>query len=98
MKFIKSKGITLRKTGEFYFLIDPKLSYNSDEEDIFQTDEIGACIWNSINDNVDLKTITQKVLSYINDEKTEDLIKTVTNDIEEYLQILSYNGLVEVKE
>lgn len=47
--------IVIRRVGEFYFLIDPQRSYNSENEDIFQTNEIGATIWNLLPEDIKVK-------------------------------------------
>ena len=94
MKYSKREDIVLRQVGEFFFLVDPKISYNDNAEDILQTNEIGACIWNCIEPGDSVYEISQKVLSFINDEKTEELVSIVTADTDEFLSTLVKQGLV----
>ena len=88
MKIIKNEEIVLRQVGEFYFLIDPKLSYNSEVENLFQTDEIGACIWNCIESEDTENGVFIKVLNLFVDEKTDDFKNQVAADVRDFLLVL----------
>jgi hypothetical protein len=87
--------IVLREIGGFFFLINPKLSYNSDAEDIFQTNEVGALIWNCIEDGDNIMRITQKVFLAIDDEKTPALVSAITEDVCEFMSVLCRQGFVQ---
>ena len=96
--YSKNEDIVLRKVGDFFFLVDPRLSYNAEDESLFQTDEIGACFWNSVGTNESLDTILGKLLQFFNDEQTPEFVEQVREDLAEYLQILvSYGFVSEVK-
>lgn len=94
MRIIKKEEIVLRRVGEFFFLVDPKLSYNSEEESLFQTDEVGACIWNCIYDCDTVEIILAKVLQNFTDEKTPEFIGQVRLDLLDFLTVLKDNGFV----
>lgn len=87
----KNKEIVLRKVGQFYFLIDPRVSYNSDDEDIFQTDEIGAAMWNCIDEETDFTTVYESFIKLLNDELTPELRRQIDSDLRDYLNQLKVN-------
>lgn len=92
--YVKSNDrIILRKCGEFTFLIDPFLSYNSDVEDIIQLDEIGEFIWNGISDKIGFVTLLNNLFDVI-DEPDEELKQTISEDIKAFLTELANLGYV----
>lgn len=94
--FQRHKRIVLRKCGEFIFLIDPNLSYNSDNEDILQINDIGALIWESIQEPKSVDDIVNDVLDNISDDRTISLINMVKEDVLSFLHELMINDFVGV--
>lgn len=80
----RKSDIVLRKVGDFYFLIEPQKSYNSEKEDIFQTNEIGAAIWKLLADYHSIDEIHSELISLLNipsEELNEDLRAEIKEDI-----------------
>lgn len=90
----RNNEIVLRKVGEFNFLIDPRKSYNSDEEDVFQTNEIGAAIWELISEESDIDAIHRSLIALLKDEVDEELGKQIKEDILFFIDQLKCNGFV----
>lgn len=96
--FVKRNDrIVLRNCGDFKFLIDPFLSYNTEDEDIFQIDDIGKLIWNSIDDYVSLNEIIDIIIESIEDDAPEEMRDAILNDVEEFLMVLKEHSFVEIK-
>ena len=89
----RNDRIILRKCGEFTFLIDPFLSYNSDDEDIIQLDEIGEVVWNGISDKTDFEDLLNNLFKVI-EEFDEELKHTISEDIKAFLTELACLGYV----
>ena len=90
----RDSEIVLRKVGSFYFLIDPKKSYNSEQEDIFQTNEIGAAIWGLLENHHELSEVHKALLLLIQDEIDDDLEMQIKEDIMSFVEQLKHNGFV----
>ena len=90
----RNSEIVLRKVGSFYFLIDPKKSYNSEQEDIFHTNEIGAAIWGLLEKHHELIDVHKALLSLIKDEIDDDLNMQIKEDIISFVEQLKHNGFV----
>ncbi len=86
-------GIVMRKVGEFYFLVDPRLCYNSDSENLFQTNDIGAFIWGSIDKyGSTIEEIISTLWNSIVDDKTDELLSCVRSDVIEFVEKLIRHG------
>lgn len=94
MIYIKNEKIIHRVVGSFHFLVDPCLSYNSENENLFQTDEIGGCIWDCLETGDCLHSVVDKVLRCFNDEKTDDFVSEVTADVDEFISLLINESFV----
>lgn len=94
MAYIKNEKIIHRIVGSFHFLVNPYLSYNADNENLFQTNEIGGCIWESIKTGDTLLSVVEKVLDCFNDEKKDEFIMEVTSDVDEFVSLLISEGFV----
>ena len=86
--------IVIRRVGEFYFLIDPQRSYNSENEDIFQTNEIGATIWNLLKDHHSVCAVHKALLELLTDEVDTDMSEQIQEDIVSFIGQLKKNGFV----
>lgn len=87
-KYKRNDRVVLRKCGEFYFLIDPCLSYNSEDEDILQINDFGVLIWESIKTPRQFEEVVRDVLNNISDEKTESLLGMINDDVDSFLNEL----------
>ena len=87
-KYQRNDRVVLRKCGDFYFLIDPKLAYNSEDEDILQINDIGAVIWKLLKTPKESGEIVREILDGITDDKTIGLINMVKDDVLSFLQEL----------
>ena len=91
----RNPEIVLRKVGDFYFLIDPHRSYNSENEDIFQTNEIGAAIWNLLKDYCNVSEVYTALLELLTDEVDYDMQEQIQEDIVFFINQLKQNGFVD---
>lgn len=90
----KNKNVVERAILPSYFLVDITKCYNNEHEKMFITDEMGIEIWRSISDGDLFENVLEKFLNKLTDDKNEKLIETVTNDLNEYLQLLMRQGYV----
>lgn len=90
----KNKNIVERTILPSYFLVDITKCYNNEYEKMFITDEIGIEMWRSISDGDLFGNVLEKFLCKLADDKDEQLIETVTNDLKEYLELLIKQGYV----
>ena len=90
----KNTEIIHRCVGSFHFLVNPRVSYNSENENLFQTDEIGACIWECLEPIDSFDNVLAKVLECFLDEKTDAFVAMVRDDVSEYINILKCAGYV----
>lgn len=84
----KNENIVLRKIEPSYFLVDITKCYNNTEQKMFITDEVGAEIWNTIEDGDVFEAVYEKFLAKLTDEKTDELKECVRADLQEYIQKL----------
>ncbi len=87
-KYQRNDRVVLRKCGEFNFLIDPYLTYNSDDEDILQINDIGTLIWESVKIPKEYNEIIREILESITDDKTMELVNMIKEDVLSFLQEL----------
>lgn len=92
----RNERIVLRKCGDFHFLIDPHCSYNREDEDILQLDEIGVLIWEFIDTPRNIDEIVSIILDNIMDEKTKSLISVISEDVTAFLKQLIDAGYIGV--
>ena len=90
----KNSEIVLRKVGDFYFLIDPRKSYNSDTEDIFQTNEIGAAIWNILSVAHEIDGIHKVLIGMLNEDVDDGMSEEIREDISEFVEQLKLCSFV----
>ena len=87
-RYKRNDRVVLRKCGEFNFLIDPCLSYNSEDEDILQINDFGVLIWESIKKPRQFEEVVGDVLNSVSDEKTESLLRMINDDVDSFLNEL----------
>lgn len=90
----KNTQIVLRKVGEFYFLVDPKKSYNNDDESLFQTDEIGASIWDCLEEKSSFEEVFSRFTAMLTDELSDELLDEIRLDMKDFLKQLQKNGFI----
>ena len=89
----RNDRIVLRKCGEFMFLIDPFVSYNSNDEDIIQLDQLGEFVWNNISEKTCFENLLNSIFEIIEDPD-EELKQIISVDIQEFLRVLADLGYV----
>lgn len=94
MNYRRNSEIVLRKCGDFRFLINPRLSYNKEEEDIIQLDDMGVFIWNSLKEEQALENIVEKILLEVEDDNKNDLKNTVQEDVKMFIKELVLQGYI----
>lgn len=90
----KNKNIVERKILPSYFLVDITKCYNNEYERMFITDEIGIEMWKSVSDGDSFGNVLNKFLDKLADDKNEELVETIKNDLKEYLELLKTQGYI----
>ncbi len=92
----RNPDVVLRKVNPANFLVDMTKSYNSSEETILEIDDMGVAIWNCIEPGMNRTEIISSFLSLLADEKDEDFVSMVSDDVNEFLDLLaSYQCIME---
>lgn len=95
----KNENIIVRKVLPSFFFVDISKCYNNDNEKMFITDEIGKTIWEIIETGDDFNRVYLKFIEMLTDEKTEEFLSNVKNDLAEYIDLLVMHGcLCEVSD
>ena len=93
----RNPDVILRHIPPSFFMIDSTKSYNNKVEHVMEVNEFGAFIWNAIEPGDTADTLLTRVLAAITDEKTDDLIQNIREDLDAFLEILLQSGnIVEV--
>lgn len=95
MRIEKKNGTVLRKCGEFSFLINAYLSYNNEDEDIFQINETGELIWKLIDSEELFDDIVKKIIEYYEEDSCE-IKNEIYNDTLTFLKEMEYADLVKI--
>lgn len=88
----RNENIVLRQTGDTYFLVDITDNYLDSTCTLYETNEIGAFVWNVLEKNSKLDDIVQRLIEVIIDDVNYE---DVYEDIKEYLRILVNEKFVE---
>lgn len=89
----KNEKIVLRKIHDSYFLIDISDKYNGDRCSLFEINETGVFIWNSISSEKEISDVAKELQNAIVDDIDFDII---LSDASEYITELSEKGFLEV--
>lgn len=92
--FYKNDNIVERVVPPSYFLVDITKCYNNEYEKMFITDEVGFEMWKSISNGDSFEDILANFLEKISDEKNNELIECIKNDLKEYLDLLQSQGCI----
>ena len=84
----QNPNIVVRKVEPANFLVDITKCYNSREETLVEVDEMGLAVWNCIEDGMQREDIVTAFLSLLVDEKTDEFITMVTQDVNAFLNLL----------
>lgn len=84
----QNPNIVVRKVDPANFLVDITKCYNSSEETLLEVDEMGLAVWNCIEDGLQREDIIRTFLSLLVDEKTNEFVAMVTQDVNAYLDLL----------
>jgi hypothetical protein len=82
---VPSKNIFVR------FNVINGVSYLALNYDLFEVNEVGQSIWESIDGNKNLQSISAEVA-----EKFQAAAEEVSDDVKEFIELLLKKGLVEV--
>lgn len=94
----KNDNIVVRQVPPAVFLVDITRGYNTKEESLLEIDDIGLAIWNCIERGDSRQQVIDKFLALLTDEKTQDFIEMVSEDIDTFLDILIQGGCIEEEE
>lgn len=94
MKYRQNSEIVLRKCGDFSFLINPRLSYNREEEDIVQLDDMGVFIWELLKEAYPLENVVEKIIMEVEDDNKNELKNMVCEDVGIFLEELVLQGYI----
>lgn len=89
----KNENIVLRNIHGSCFLIDISDKYQGDKCSMYEINETGEFIWNSISDGKEISNVADELAAAIIDEVDYEL---VLSDVTEYIRDLCGKGFVEV--
>ena len=90
----KNGNIVTRRVPPAVFLVDITKGYNSREESLLETDDVGLAIWECIEPGSSRQQVIDRFLSRLADEKTPEFIAMVTEDVNAFLDILAQGGCI----
>lgn len=89
----KNENIVMRKIHDSCFLIDISDKYQGDKCSMFEINETGEFIWNSISDGKEISDVAYELKAAIVDEVDYELILA---DVTEFIHDLCGKGFMEV--
>lgn len=89
----KRDGIVCRKIHDLFYLIDIKCNYYDDKCYLYELNEVGAFLWNCIDEYNTVALLTRRLLAEIIDDVDEKIVEA---DVEQYIQNLMLEGFVEL--
>jgi len=87
----KNENIVARKIHDTFFLINIKQNYLDNKCVLYEINELGYFIWNTLGYTGNVEGIADKIIDKI-DEPIER--ETIVNDVKGFLDILSVEGYV----
>lgn len=90
----KNPNIVIRKVTPASFLVDITKCYNNRNETLLEIDEMGCMIWNSIHEGSSNETVLHDFLELLSDEKTEEFVCMVRQDVNDFINILILNHCI----
>jgi len=90
----RNPNIVVRKVDPANFLVDITKCYNSSEETLLEVDEMGLAVWNCIEDGMQRKDIVSAFLTLLVDEKTDEFVTMVTQDVNSFLDLLQQHQCI----
>ncbi len=90
--FRKKEGIVLRKIHGLYYLIDIKCNYTDDKCYLYETNEIGAFLWENLDRFPGAGALAHELWGQITDEVEEEVILA---DVRGYLKVLQAESFIE---
>lgn len=90
----KNPNIVIRKVKPASFLVDITKCYNNRNETLLEIDEIGCAIWNLIHEGSSNETVLHDFLELLSDEKTEEFVCMVRQDVNAFINILMINHCI----
>lgn len=91
--FVRKNGIVLRKIHDTYFLINIKQNYLDDKCRLYEINEIGAFIWNMLDEPKQIENVTQVLLDNLANNL---LYEDIFDDVSSFINILVEEKFVEV--
>ena len=87
----KNPNIVARNIHNTYYLIDIKGNYYNDICNLYETNEIGYFLWNTIEEEVDVEKMKKVLLNNIVGEYN---IEVIESDINDFVETLKENGFI----
>ena len=94
----KNPNIVTRSVPPVVFLVDITKCYNNKTESLLEIDDVGFAIWNCIESGMTRTEVLNRFLNLLTDEKTDEFVSMVTNDVNAFLDILVQAGCIEEDE
>ncbi|MBR5800435.1 MAG: PqqD family protein [Lachnospiraceae bacterium] len=88
-KIYRREGIVNRKIHDLFYLIDIKMNYSQDRCYLYQINEIGNYIWESLDLVDDIESMTDLLIKEINDDIDW---KLVYDDVKDFVNFLCCEG------
>ena len=89
--FIKNEDVVLRTIHSSIFLIDISDNYKGDKCALYEINETGEFLWNSIDECGTIDSLVSALKNAIIDEVPYDVL---INDVTEYINVLMDKGFV----
>lgn len=89
----RNENIVMRKIHGSCFLIDISDKYSGDKCSIFEINETGEFIWNSLCDGAEIDDVAKSLKAAIVDDVDYEII---LSDVTEYVQDLCEKNFLEV--
>ncbi len=87
------ENIVERQIHDTYFLIDIKQNYLDDKCRLYEINETGSYIWNTLLKGSTVNDIVQSILCKVGDTVE---FEELCSDVKEYIDLLQEAGFVEV--
>ncbi len=89
---IKNNDVVLRTIHGSIFLIDITDNYAGDKCSIYEINEVGEFLWNSLDENKTIEALVRALQNAIIDEVPEDIL---FNDVTEFINDLKSKQFIK---
>ena len=91
MRLVRNENVIMRTIHGSIFLIDITDNYSGDNCSLYEINETGRFLWNSINGNVTMDDLVTSLQGVITDEVPYEIIY---EDVSEFINSLEGKGFI----